>query len=218
MLGVAFGTEGDTMLAWVSTNVAELASNQRLLVSPGLGEDAVVEEGIQYVRSGGAAIAYQVVGEGENDLVYVPDFVSNLVYGWESPRWRAFYERLARSFRLILFDKRGTGLSDHGPQFATLETRMEDLRAVLEAASSPKAIVLGSHDGCAMAALYAASYPEGTRALALFQSLARGPGIGNREEELAWIRDGWGTQEFSDELLRRGCPTLYSSEEDRRWF
>lgn len=55
--------------------------------------------------------AYQVVGEGEVDLVYVPDYMSNLVYGWESPRWRAFYERLARSFRLILFDKRGTGLS-----------------------------------------------------------------------------------------------------------
>jgi class 3 adenylate cyclase len=196
----------------------ELAPNQRLLVWPGLGEDAVVEEGIRYVRSGGVAIAYQVVGEGEIDLVYVPDFVSNLVYGWESPRWRAFYERLARSFRLILFDKRGTGLSDHGPQFAALETRMEDLRAVLEAADSPKTIVLGSHEGCAMAALYAASYPEGTRALALFQPMARGPGIGNREEQLAAIRNGWGTQEFSAELLRQGCPTIYSSEEGRRWF
>ena len=85
---------------------------------------------IDYARSGGLAIAYQVAGAGDVDLVYVPDYMSNLVYGWESPRWRGFYERLTRTFRLILFDKRGTGLSDHGGQFAALETRMEDLGAV----------------------------------------------------------------------------------------
>ena len=69
---------------------------------------------IRYARNGDVAIAYQVVGEGERDLVWVPDYVSNLVYAWESPYWREFYERLTRSFRLILFDKRGTGLSDRG--------------------------------------------------------------------------------------------------------
>jgi pimeloyl-ACP methyl ester carboxylesterase len=176
-----------------------------------------VESGIRYAHSGGVAIAYQIVGEGETDLVYVPEFVSNLVYGWEYPRWRAFYERLARSFRLILFDKRGTGLSDHGPQFAALETRMEDLRAVLEAAGSAKAIVLGGHEGSLMAVLFAASYPERTRALVLFQPMARGPGLVNREERLAAIRNGWGTQAFADELLQAGCPSLYPSEEERRW-
>lgn len=193
---------------------------QRLLVWPGLGEDAVVEAEIRYVRSGGVAIAYQVVGEGEVDLVYVPDYMSNLVYGWESPRWRAFYERLARSFRLILFDKRGTGLSDHGPQFAALETRMEDLRAVLDAAGASNAVVFGAHEGCAMAALYAASYPERTRALALFHPLVRLDEAEHREtqDELSDVRERWGTQEHSDEMLRRGCPSLYSSEEDRRWF
>ena len=108
-----------------------------------------MEQEIRYVRNGGVALAYQVVGDGEIDLVYVPDYVSNLVYGWEVPRWRQFYERLARSLRLILFDKRGTGLSDHGPQFAALETRMEDLRAVLEAAGSSSSVVVGSHEGCA---------------------------------------------------------------------
>ncbi len=179
-----------------------------------------MEEGVRYVRNGGVAIAYQVVGEGEIDLVYVPDYMSNLVYGWETPRWRAFYERLARSFRLILFDKRGTGLSDHGPQFATLETRMEDLRAVLDAAGASNAVVFGGHEGCGMAALYAATYPERTRALALFHPRARGPGTADRgrQEELSALREGWGTQEYSDELLREVCPTLYSSEEDRRWF
>ena len=68
-------------------------------------EDDAAEDGIRYAHNGGVAIAYQVVGEGDIDLVYVPDWMSNLVYGWESPRWRAFYERLAQSFRLILDGK-----------------------------------------------------------------------------------------------------------------
>ena len=92
----------------------------------------------------------------------------------------SFYERLARSFRLILFDKRGTGLSDHGSQFATLETRMEDLRAVLDAAGASNAVVFGSHEGSCMAALYAATYPERTRALALFHPRAA-LGLGRNE-------------------------------------
>ena len=94
---------------------------------------------IRYARSGAVSIAYQVVGEGDTDLLFVPDFVSNLVYAWESPHWREFYERLARSFRLILFDKRGTGLSDLGGQFPSLETRMDDVRAVLDATGSASA-------------------------------------------------------------------------------
>ena len=115
---------------------------------------------IRYARSGGVSIAYQVVGEGEVDLVYVPSYVSNLVYGWETPYWRGFYERLAERFRLILFDKRGTGLSDLGGQFPALETRMDDVRAVLDAVGSSSAVLLGAHDGCSMAAFYAATYPE----------------------------------------------------------
>jgi pimeloyl-ACP methyl ester carboxylesterase len=128
-----------------------------------------VHPDVHYARNGDIAIAYQVVGQGEHDLVFVPDFVSNLVYGWESPYWREFYERLARSFRLILFDKRGTGLSDRGALFPALETRMEDMHVVLDAIGSEHAIVFGSHDGGGMAALYAATYPERTEALVLFQ-------------------------------------------------
>jgi class 3 adenylate cyclase len=176
---------------------------------------------INYARNGGIAIAYQVVGDGDVDLVYVPDYVSNLVYGWESPYWRTFYERLARSFRLILFDKRGTGLSDHGPHFAALETRMEDLRAVLDAAGSSDAVVFGGHEGSGMAALYAATYPERTRALVLFHPGARGPGTESREvqESLSRLRDGWGQQEWYDrELMAETCPTMYANEDDRRWF
>jgi pimeloyl-ACP methyl ester carboxylesterase len=174
---------------------------------------------IRYVRSGGASIAYQVVGDGERDLVFVPDYVSNLVYFWESPFWRPFYERLAESFRLILFDKRGTGLSDRGGAFPTLETRMEDVRAVMDAAGSERAVMFGSHEGCSMATLFAATYPERTLALALYHPLH--PRFVDREADepgLQRLREGWGTQEFCDELMEMTCPTLAASEEGRRMF
>jgi class 3 adenylate cyclase len=174
---------------------------------------------IRYARNGGVAIAYQVVGDGDVDLVYVPDYVSNLVYGWQSPYYREFYERLARPFRLILFDKRGTGLSDQGPHFAALETRMEDLRAVLDDVGSERAVVLASHEGCAMASLYAATYPERTRALILFHPAAEFEGAeAELQRELAELRERWGTREYCDELLRSVSPTLYAREEDREWF
>jgi class 3 adenylate cyclase/pimeloyl-ACP methyl ester carboxylesterase len=176
-----------------------------------------VHHEIRYARSSGVAIAYEVVSDGDVDLVFVPDYVSNLVYGWEWARWREFYERLARSFRLILFDKRGTGLSDHGGHFAALETRMEDLRAVLDAAGSTSAVLLGSHDGCSLAALFAATYPERTRAIALFQpvTLYEWPDV---ESDLARLRELWGTQEFADELLAYSAPELLEDEDERYWF
>src|SRR5689334_25117191 len=98
--------------------------------------------------------------------------MSNLVFNWESPYYRNFYERLAQSFRLILFDKRGTGLSDHGGQFTALEPRMEDLHAVLDAAGSSSTLLLASHDRCSMAALYGATYPQRTRPLVPVHPLA----------------------------------------------
>jgi class 3 adenylate cyclase len=174
---------------------------------------------IRYVRSGGVAIAYKVVGEGDVDLAYVPDYVSNLVYDWEYPLWRDFYERLAQSFRLILFDKRGTGLSDHGGQFASLETRMEDLHAVLDAVGASSPVVLAAHEGCGMATLFAATYPDRTRMLVLFHPGWQGP-FSDEEalRELRELRDGWGTQEYSDRLLEQRCPTLAANEAHREWF
>ncbi|MDX6415066.1 MAG: hypothetical protein QOH23_2476, partial [Gaiellaceae bacterium] len=175
---------------------------------------------IRYARSGSVSIAYEVVGDGAVDLLYVPDYVSNLVYGWESPHWRAFYERLAKSFRLILFDKRGTGLSDLGGQFPALETRMDDVRAVLDAVGSSSVVLFGSHDGCSMAALYAATYPERTHALVLFHPVAHNPD-GDSDEaraELADLRDRWGTQEFCDEILAESEPSLYDVPGEREWF
>ena len=128
----------------------------------------VVRSDIRYARSSGVAIAYQVVGDGDIDLVFVPELGRTWSMGGNIPPWRDFYERLGRSFRLIVFDKRSTGLSDDGGQFATLETRMEDLRAVLDAVGSSTTVVFGAQEGCGMATLFAASYPERTRALALF--------------------------------------------------
>jgi class 3 adenylate cyclase len=174
---------------------------------------------VRYARSGGAAIAYQVLGEGDVDLAYVPDYVSNLVYGWESRYWRQFYDALTRAFRLILFDKRGTGLSDLGGHYPALETRMEDLHAVLDAAGSERTVLLGSHDGCSLAALYAATYPERTRAIALFHPAAYPQLVQEvTERGLAELRERWGTQEYCDELLAQTCRTLLESDADRLWF
>jgi pimeloyl-ACP methyl ester carboxylesterase len=168
---------------------------------------------IQYARSGGVAIAYQVVGEGDTDLVYVPDYMSNLVYGWEYPRWRDFYLQLSSRFRLILFDKRGTGLSDHGGQFATLETRMEDLHAVLDAAGSARTVILASHEGCGMAALYAATYPERTAALALFHPRACGHGLEDPDSiaALADLRDRWEPMRCPTRSCARGVRACFQA-------
>jgi class 3 adenylate cyclase/pimeloyl-ACP methyl ester carboxylesterase len=183
-----------------------------------LSKTQTVQLDIRYARSSAAAIAYQVVGNGSIDLVFVPDFTSNLVYGWESPRWREFYERLASFARLILFDKRGTGLSDYGGGFPPLETRMEDLRAVLDAVGSRRTAVLGAQEGCGMACLFAATHPERTTALVLFQPAWEFPIEPGEIEGLADVRERWGTQEFSDELLAEVAPSLAANADDRAWF
>lgn len=203
-----------------SSVVADLRIAENRDVAGGAGARAPAAAEIRYARNGGVAIAYQVVGEGDVDLVYVPEFVSNLVVGWSDPLRRDFYLRLARSFRLILFDKRGTGISDHGGQFASLETRMEDLRAVLDAAGSPHPVILAGHEGSGMAVLFAATYPERARALVLFHAAASGPGIETDavRQDLAALREGWGVQEWCDALLAEGCPSMASDEESRIRF
>jgi len=179
-----------------------------------------VELDIRYAQSAGVSIAYQVVGDAETDLVLVPSYVSNLVHQWEDGYWRPFYERLARSFRLILFDKRGTGLSDRGGSFPTLETRMEDMRAVMDAVGSQRSLIFGSHEGCLMSTLFAASYPESTIALALYHpshpDFSQPPEVA--DAELRELREGWGVQQWCDELLGLICPSLAATEDGRRWF
>ena len=129
----------------------------------------------EYARSGELHIAYQVVGEGPLDLVYVPGWVSNVERAWEEPTLARFLGRLATFSRLIAFDKRGTGLSDRVPpaSLPSLEERMDDLRAVMDAAGSQRAAVFGFSEGGNLGVLFAASHPERTRALVLFGTFAK---------------------------------------------
>jgi class 3 adenylate cyclase len=126
----------------------------------------------RYAKSGDVNIAYQVVGDGPFDLVHVPPFVSNLELQWENPDERRYFERLASFCRLIMFDKRGTGLSDR-VAVATLEERMDDLRAVMDAAGSQQAAVYGGSEGGALSILFTATYPERVSALALYGAYPR---------------------------------------------
>ena len=151
----------------------------------------------RYASSDGVNIAYQVVGSGPFDLVYVPGWVSNIEVMWEEPRLASFLERLASFSRLILFDKRGTGLSDPVPDddLPTLERRMDDVRAVMDAAGSERAALLGHSEGGNMCILFAASFPERTSALVLdgllreTLSLGRLPvGAGSRWSAIATSR------------------------------
>ena len=126
----------------------------------------------RYVKSGDVNIAYQVVGDGPFDLVHVPPFVSNLELQWEDPAERRYFERLASFSRLIMFDKRGTGLSDR-VAVATLEERMDDLRAVMDAAGSQRAAIYGGSEGGALSILFAVTYPDRVSALALYGAYPR---------------------------------------------
>jgi pimeloyl-ACP methyl ester carboxylesterase len=127
----------------------------------------------QYAKSGDLHIAYQVTGGGPLDLVVVPGFVSHLEYAWEHPSSARFLERLGSFSRLIRFDKRGTGLSDRVGGIPTLEQRMDDVRAVMDAVGSPRAALFGMSEGGPMSLLFAATYPARTSALVLYGAYAR---------------------------------------------
>lgn len=126
-----------------------------------------------YARSGDVHIAYQVVGDGPLDLVVVPGFVTNVELLWELPEVRRSLEQLASFARVILFDKRGTGLSDRDVGAPTIEERIDDVRAVMDAAISERAALFGVGDGGPMTIVFAASYPERARALVLYHTFAR---------------------------------------------
>jgi pimeloyl-ACP methyl ester carboxylesterase len=161
-----------------------------------------VEAETRYARSDGVNIAYQVTGEGPLDLVLVSGFVSHLEVDWEDPRSAHFLERLSSFARLIRFDKRGTGLSDRPGGLPDLETRMDDVRAVLDAVGSEQAAIFGYSEGGPMAALFAATYPERVGALVIYGSYAKRqepdddyPWAATREERVAYaaeVEQWWG--------------------------
>ena len=151
---------------------AALAAVEELRVRPRLHPPDLRTH---YAKSADVSIAYQVVGDGPLDLVLVHGWVCTFDPGWENPRIAHFYRRLAALGRLVLFDKRGTGLSDRvSPErLPDLETRMDDVRAVLDAVESERAVLVGVSEGGPMSALFAATYPERTAALVLIGTFAR---------------------------------------------
>ncbi len=190
----------------------------------------VVMPETQYARSGDVSIAFQVVGEGEQDIVLVPGFVSNVELSWQHPRYVALYERLLSSGRLILFDKRGTGLSDRVSGVASLEVRMDDIRAVMDAAGSERAALFGVSEGASLAVLFAATYPERTTAIVLYGSYGpvrtwtpETPWERSREVWLRRIEEAehggrWGTREFHRDGLATFAPSLADDEEFVDWW
>jgi pimeloyl-ACP methyl ester carboxylesterase len=140
----------------------------------------------RYATSGDISIAYQVVGEGPFDIVHIPGFVSNVELGWNIPSRAALYRELASFSRLIIFDKRGTGMSDRVVGAPTIEARMDDVRAVMDAVGSPRAALIGLSEGAPLGIVFAATYPERTDALVLIGGFAR----------LMWAPDHpWGRTE-----------------------
>jgi DNA-binding SARP family transcriptional activator/pimeloyl-ACP methyl ester carboxylesterase len=184
---------------------------------------------IGHARSGDIRIAYQVVGDGPCDLVLVHGWVCSFQPGWENPKLAGFYRRLASMGRLILFDKRGTGLSDRvsPDRLPDLETRMDDVRAVMDAVGSERAVVLGISEGGAMSALFAATHPQRTTALVLmgtFPRMMRAPDypIGVSEADidarLAVIEaDDWASA-VTKEWLSRAGPEILLDPEALRWY
>lgn len=163
------------------------------------GEVSVPET--RYARVGEISIAYQVVGEGPLDLVHIPSWITNVEENWNEPGYARFLRRLASFSRLILFDKRGTGLSDRVAEVPTLEQRIEDVQAVMQAVGSDQAALFGSTEGGAICALFAATYPERTRALIMYGAYARrirttdypwGPTPEERQELYDDIQRAWG--------------------------
>jgi pimeloyl-ACP methyl ester carboxylesterase len=171
---------------------------------------------VRYAWSGDVAIAYQTLGDGPIDLVFVP-FLENLYSTWQYPPFVRFYQRLSAFSRLILLDKRGSGLSDRPRGVPTLEMQMDDVRAVLDEVRSRRAALFGAFQGAHMCALFAATYPERVRALALYCphiSMERLPT--HHAQALDDIRHGWGTREYADAMTDRYHPDADAAYRD--WF
>jgi pimeloyl-ACP methyl ester carboxylesterase len=192
-------------------------------VSAGFSRQVTVQPTTRYARSGSVSIAYQVVGDGPRDLVWVSGWVSHVEAGWDEPLQARFRRRLTSFSRLILFDKRGTGMSDRvaDRDLPTLEQRMDDVRAVMDAAGSERAAILGQSEGGGMAMLFAATYPERTNALITIGAYAKrvwdpeypwAPTPEQRQRFFDMIERDWGGEMDMSDL----APSLAADERFRR--
>jgi class 3 adenylate cyclase len=198
-------------------------------------EHAVAEDGhveipeTRYVHNGDIAIAYSITGEGPIDLVYVPGYISHVDYVWEGERSARFLRRLSSFSRLLLVDRRGTGLSDRlSPNdLPPLEIQMEDLLQVLDAVGSERPALFGFEAGAMLCAVFAATFPERTLATVLYSTAACGirrpdyPWQWSEEEYRVYLErlwNGWGTQAYADEILRWAAPSLADDQGTRAWW
>ena len=178
----------------------------------------------RYAKSGDVSIAYQVIGDGGIDLVVVPGYISNVEIAWENPAIVRLVDQLTKFARVIIFDKRGTGMSDPVEDVPTLEQRMDDVRAVMDAAGSQRAALLGFSEGGPMCILFAATYPERTNALVLSGAMARStwapdypwatPAQALIESAQEFMMPGWGTGDSLDTF----APSLADDRKIREWW
>src|SRR5882672_8166452 len=205
--------------------VIDLAPGDNRELSPALQFGLERPPDTMYARSGDVNIAYQVIGDAPLDLVFVMGWVSHLEYFWREPSFARFLLRLASFSRLILFDKRGTGLSDRVPinELPTLEQRMDDVRAVMDAVGSERAALCGVSEGGPMCSLFAATYPEKTLALVMIGTYAKRI----RDDDYPWAPTPEHRQEFFNEMreqwggpvgLEERAPSVANDPQFREWW
>jgi len=199
--------------------------NWRVIAGAAAPQLAFAPPETHYVQNGDVNIAYQVVGSGETDVVFVMGWVSHLEYFWKHHLFASFLNRLASFSRLILFDKRGTGLSDRVPlaELPTLEQRMEDVHAVMDAVGSQRAALIGVSEGGPMCSLFAATYPERTAALIMIGTYAKRI----RDDDYPWAPTAEKREAFYDLLQRdwgkpvgieERAPSMADDEVFREWW
>src|SRR5437764_8261333 len=186
--------------------------------SPGELTEAAMQPVTQYAKSGDVHIAYQAFGDGPINLVMVPGFVSNVENYWDEPDFARFLTRLASYARVVTFDKRGTGMSDRVAELPGLDQRMDDLRAVMDAAGMEEASLLGISEGAPLAVLFAATYPDRCRALALYGSFSRFAYWFPTDAALAaffgYVEQAWGT----GGSVQRFAPSRATDAAFQRWW
>jgi pimeloyl-ACP methyl ester carboxylesterase/DNA-binding CsgD family transcriptional regulator len=180
-----------------------------------------------YAESGGLSIAYQTLGDAQRDLVFIPSFVSNLELAWDWPPLAAFYLAFTSFARLILFDKRGTGLSDRVKKLPTTDERMDDLRAVMDAASADEAAIVGVSEGAPLALTFAAAFPERVTHLVLYGPLPKA----SRSDDYPWAETSewwdavverfeqrWGSPDYMEADVAWRAPSEQHNEAFVRWL
>jgi class 3 adenylate cyclase len=180
-----------------------------------------------YARSGDVAIAYQVIGEGRPDIVFVRGIAGDLLSTWEQPLLVRHVEGLAANGRLLMLDKRGTGLSDRVREVQSIDTAMDDIRAVMDAANSDRAVLFSGATSTGLALLFAATYPERCLGLLIVDPRIRGtrapdypwaPTAEEWRQRLAEVRAGWGERAYLERLAHEWAPEVAAEGSFRDWF